>query len=220
MPELAIEVRGAAGAPNAATPTIAFQLAISATPASQAIQTVLLNCQIQIEAHRRRYSTDEQALLRDVFGEPERWAQTLRPLLWTNLTISVPGFTGSISAELTVPCSLDLDSIASKYFEAISLGAVPVSMLFSGTIFYCAEAGVLQASPISWNTEARFVLPAAVWNAAIYPHRQNAASVRLRRDVFERLREFRVKNGFATFDEAVESMLKNAVPLEAQWTGR
>ena len=51
---------------------------------------MLLRCQIQIEPVRRRYTPQEQQRLVELFGEPERWSQTLRPLLWENLNVSVP----------------------------------------------------------------------------------------------------------------------------------
>src|SRR5437868_3881991 len=109
MPELAFKICGAEALRAAAAPAIGIHLEISNVPGTQAIQTVVLNCQIQIEAARRRYAAAEQSRLRDLFGEPERWGQTLHPLLWTNLTTNVPGFTGSVGICLTVPCTLDFN---------------------------------------------------------------------------------------------------------------
>ncbi len=60
----------------------------------EAIHTIALRCQIQIEVTRRRYSPDEQERLLDLFGQPDRWSQTLRNLLWTHATVLVPGFSG------------------------------------------------------------------------------------------------------------------------------
>ena len=56
MPELVFQVRGAEAAGSAAAPTIALYLEITGTPQEQTIQTVVLNCQIQIEAARRSYA--------------------------------------------------------------------------------------------------------------------------------------------------------------------
>ncbi len=208
MSELSFAVRRAEPLRAAAAPAIALQLDLSNNPPEQAIQSILLNCQIQIEAERRRYQATEQARLRDLFGEPERWSQTLHPFLWTNLTTTVPGFTGSIGITLAVPCTLDLCVAASKYFHAIEEGSIPIVLLFSGTVFYRNELNLLQAAPISWNAQARFPLPAGIWKECMDLHHPNMAWLALRRDVFERLNEFRSEQGLATFDHALERMLE------------
>jgi hypothetical protein len=215
MPELSFQVRGAEALRAAAAPTVALHLDVSSTPPGQAIQTVVLNCQIQIEASRRRYATAEQGRLRDLFGEPERWGQTLRPLLWTNLTTTVPAFTGSIGITLAVPCTFDLTVTPSKYFHAVEGDPVPLSLLFSGTIFYRTDANLLQATPIPWDTEARFALPAGIWKECMDLHHLNTAWVGLRRDVFERLYDYKVRHGLATFDDAVERMIGNVLEVNA-----
>jgi hypothetical protein len=215
MPELAFQVRGAEAVCGAAAPTIALHLEISNTPADQAIQSVVLNCQLHIEATRRSYAAAEQDRLRDLFGEPERWGQTLKPLFWTNLTTTVPGFTGSIGTKLAVPCTFDLDVTATKYFFGIESGTVPVTVQFSGSVFYRNDGNQLQAAPIPWSSEARFALPAGIWRQCIDSHYPNTASVLLRRDTFERLYDFKVRHGLATFDEAIERMLANRMGADA-----
>ena len=213
MPELVFQVRGAEAIGWAVSPTIALYLEISSTPPEQTIQTVVLNCQIQIEAARRTYTAAEQSRLRDLFAEPERWEQTLRSLLWTNLTATVPGFSGSIETKLPIPCTLDLNVAAAKYFHAIESGTVPITLLFSGTVFYRNGGNQLQATPIPWNSETRFALPVHLWRECIDLRHPNTAWLGLRRDNFERLYEFKVRHGLATFDEAIERMLGS--PREA-----
>ena len=208
MSELTIQVRGAEAVCAAAAPTVALCLELSS---SETIQTVVLHSQIQIEAPRRRYSGPEQARLRDLFGEPERWGQTLHALLWANLTTTVPGFTGSIGIKLAVPCTFDLNVTASKYFHGVEDGDVPLTILFSGTMFYRTAANQLQAAPIPWNTEARFALPVAIWKQSIDLHHPNTAWLGLRRDVYERLHDFKVERGLASFDEALERMMEAAI---------
>jgi hypothetical protein len=215
MPELTFQVRGAEAVRDVASPAIGLHIEISNSPPRQPVQTVLLNCQIQIEASRRRYAGREHDRLRDVFGEAERWGQTLRPLHWTNLTTTVPGFTGSTAMTLVIPCTFDLNVTPSKYFHAVEGDAVPVLLLFSGTIFYRTDANLLQAAPIPWNTEARFALPAALWKESIDLYHLNTAWIGLRRDVFERLYDYKVQRGLATLDEAVERMIENAVEVGA-----
>ena len=215
MPELVFQVRGAEAAGSAAAPTIALYLEITGTPQEQTIQTVVLNCQIQIEAARRSYAGAEQSRLRDLFAEPKRWGQTLRPLLWTNLTTMVPGFTGSIGTKLAIPYTFDLEVAATKYFHAIEKGTVPITLLFSGTVFYRNGNNQLEAAPIPWNSEARYALPVNIWRECVNLHHPNTAWLGLRRDNFERLYEFKVRHGLATFDEAIERMLGTPVEADA-----
>lgn len=214
MPELVFQIRGAEVVYAAVAPTIALHLEISNSPPDQTIQTVLLYCQVQIEASRRNYSPDEQDRLRDLFAEPERWEQTLRPLLWTNLTTTVPGFTGSVGIKLPIPCPFDLDVTASKFFYAVGSGTVPITLLFSGTIFYHSGTQLL-AVPIPWSSDARFALPMKIWKESIDLHHPNTAWLGLRRDNFERLYAFKVRHGLATFDEAIERMLGSPRKAEA-----
>ena len=87
VPELSFSVEEAAPVPYGAAPALAFKLRITNAVASEAIHTIALRCQIQIEATRRRYSPEEQKRMLDLFGEPERWSQTLRSLLWTHASV-------------------------------------------------------------------------------------------------------------------------------------
>lgn len=212
MPELAIQIRGAEAVRVAAAPTIALDLEISS---DVAIQSVVLHSQIQIEALRRTYSGTEQSRLRDLFGEPERWGQTLRALLWANLTTTVPAFAESIGIKLAVPCTFDLTVTVNKYFHAMEEREVPITVLFCGTMLYRGSGNQLQAAPIPWNTEARFAVPAGLWRQSIDLHHPNTAWLGLRRDVFERLYDYKVQYGLASFDEAMERMLERAVEVSA-----
>ncbi len=93
MPDLQFQVESAAAVVRAATPQLAFKVRITnADP--QPVQSIALRAQIQIEPTRRRYSAQEQQNLRELFGEPERWSSSLHPLLWDNVNVNVPGFTG------------------------------------------------------------------------------------------------------------------------------
>src|SRR5579863_5023910 len=146
MPELNFTVEGADTLRFAAVPTLVLRLRITDNDAGQQIQNVLLTCQIQIEANRRRYNRAEQARLEDLFGEPSRWSRTLRPLHWTYANVMVPPFEGSIDVDLLVPCSFDFNVASTKYFHGLQEGELPLNLLFSGTIFYPDDAGNLQAT--------------------------------------------------------------------------
>lgn len=208
MPDLTFAVRGAEPVRGAAAPAVALQLQISNRPPQETVQTVVLRCQAQIESPRRRYTSLEQQKLRDVFGEPERWGQTLKPLLWSNIAAVVPAFTGSATISLSLPCTFDFHVSATKYFHALTdESTVPLTLLFSGTVFYQSPGHGLQVAPISWTSEARFQLPVRVWKESIALHYGETAWLGLRRDVFERLYDFKVREGLATFEEALQLML-------------
>jgi hypothetical protein len=203
MPELKFEVQGATATPFAAAPTLGFQLQVS-NRGSESIQAVILRCQVQIEPARRRYTAQEQERLLDLFGEISRWGQTLRTILWTHASVAVPAFTGNTVCDLPVPCTFDFNVAATKYFYGLEDGTVPLCLQFSGTIFYLNETGSLQASPISWNAEAKFELPVKTWKEMIELYYPDTAWVCLRRDVFDRLYRYKVENMIPTWEEAVE----------------
>jgi hypothetical protein len=207
MSGLTLAVESAEPVPFAAAPTIAFRLAIGNTNGSRSIQNVALRCQILIEASRRHYNPAEREPLRDLFGEPERWSQTLRSLLWTHASVTVPGFMGATTCELPVPCTFDFNVGAAKYFHAMKSGDIPLCFQFSGTIFYATPDGMLQIDQIDWNREARYRLPAEVWTGMMDHYYPNSAWLRLRRDAFERLYEYKREHGLATWEEAIENLL-------------
>src|SRR5262249_52300684 len=103
MPELSFHVESAESLPLAAVPTLAFKLCIENADPDEVIHSVVLRAQIQIETTRRRYSATEKADLRDLFGEPDRWSRTLRPMLWTHASVMVQRFSGRTSVDLHVP---------------------------------------------------------------------------------------------------------------------
>src|SRR5271155_3383085 len=114
MPELSFQVEGVEVVDNAVTPLLAFKLRLADANPQQTIHTVALRCQIQLEVARRKYTVQDQEHLLDLFGEPSRWGQTLRSLLWTHANLVVPSFTGSTVVDLPVPCTFDFNVAATK----------------------------------------------------------------------------------------------------------
>ncbi len=212
MPALMFSVENAQAQPFAAAPTIAFSLQVANPDSQQAIQSIALRCQILIEAARRHYVAQEREGLRDLFGEPDRWSQTVRSLLWTHVSANVPAFSGAITTDLPVPCTFDFNVAAAKYFHALQDEDVPLCFQFSGTVFYAAPNGTLQIDQIGWDKEARFKLPARIWREMMDHYYPNSAWLRLRRDAFDRLHEYKRRHGMATWEEAIDSLL----PLEKE----
>jgi hypothetical protein len=215
MPDLRFQVDGAEAVRHAAAPTLALKLHVS-DAAGAAVHSVALRCQIRIEPARRRYGPDEQGRLRDLFGEPERWGQTLRPMLWAHTSLVVPPFEGSTVADLQVPCTFDFNVAGTKYFAALEDGVVPLCLLFSGTIFYEGEHGGLQVAQIPWEREANYGLPVRVWRDMMDHYYPNSAWLCLQRDVFDRLVAYRSRRGLPTWELALEELLKAGEEVNAQ----
>jgi hypothetical protein len=204
VPDLNFHVESVAPVEFAASPLLGFRLRVENPSPDETVYTVALHCQVQIEATRRRYSADEQRRLADLFGEPARWSQTLRALLWTHASTVVPRFTDVTTVDLPVACTFDFNIGAIKYFFGLEDGDLPLLFLFSGTIFYQAADGSLQVSLVSWEKEARFRLPVTVWRELMDLHYPNSAWLCLRRDAFELLLQYKQQHGIPTWEEAIE----------------
>jgi hypothetical protein len=208
MPDLRFKIESASVVPFAAVPMLAFQLQIENAAAGEQIHTIALRCQIQIEVTRRRYAPEEQERLVDLFGNPDRWSQTLRSLLWTHVNLVVPGFAGANTViDLQVPCTFDFNVAATKYFEGLTDGDIPLNMLFSGTVFYAHPDSLLQVAPISWEQEAKYKLPVKLWREMMDTYYPNSAWINLRRDVFDRLYRYKMQQGIPTWEQAIERVL-------------
>jgi hypothetical protein len=192
------------------TPALAFDLRVANSVPEQSIQAVLLRCQILIEVARRHYTPAEQDQLRELFDEPGRWGDTLRPMTLANTSLNLPAFCGSTGHLITVPCTLDFNVGTAKYFRGITDGDIPLSFLFSGSVFYLGCEGALQISPIPWNKEARFRLPVQVWKSLFDMYHPNSAYLSLSRDVFDELYRFKMSAGFTTLEQTIEHMLSIA----------
>ncbi len=207
MPELNFKIEGADAVTYAAAPLLAFKLRLTNTPADQTIHTVVLRAQIQIDVTRRRYTPQEQEQLTDLFGDAGRWSQTLRSMLWTHASVVVPEFQKETVVDVPVPCTFDFNVAATKYFHGLKDGDLPLIFLFSGTVFYEDEGGSLQVAPISWEKEDKFRLPVKAWRDLIESYYPNSAWLSLRKDVFERLYEYKVRHGIPTWEQTLERVL-------------
>lgn len=201
MPDLSFSVEAAAVTPFAVVPMLGFTLRVTNRPADEVVHTAVVRCQIQLDVTRRQYDNEEASKLRDLFGERDRWGSTLKSLLWTHVGVIVPSFTGETAVEMPVPCTFDFNVAATKYFYALADGEVPLTFLFSGTVFYQHP---LQVAPIPWDREARFRLPVQVWRDLMDQYYPNLAWLALRRDIFERLYRFKIARGIPTWEQAME----------------
>jgi hypothetical protein len=202
--ELAFAVRDAQPVSWAAVPQLAFALEITSP---RPLRGLTLQCQIQIEPARRGYEPEEQQRLVDLFGEASRWGETLKTMLWTHVPVNAPAFEGTRAVELFVPCSFDFNIAVTKYLHGLQSGEIPLRFLFSGSIFYDDADSRLQIMQLSWSAEAEYRLPVEVWRRMMELHYPGAAWLSLRRDVFERLLQYKSRHGLPTWDQTLELLL-------------
>jgi Family of unknown function (DUF6084) len=209
MPDLDFRIASVQTVPFAAAPMVSFGLHVRNVPAEEKIHSVALRCQIQVEVTKRKYTSEEQEKLRDLFGEPGRWSQTLRNLLWTHVSSVVPAFAAETTVDVQVPCSFDFNVAATKYFYGLQDGEIPLVFQFSGTVFYQDGEAGLSVAPISWDKESKFRLPVKTWCETMEMYYPNSAWLCLRKDVFDRLYQYKVRNGILTWEQALENLLSS-----------
>jgi len=210
MPELGFYIDDVAAMPHAATPMLAARLRVENARVLEPVHSISLNCQIMIEPLGRGYSAAEEARLHDLFGERERWAQSMKPLLWTIAVLRVKAFTETITIDVPLPCTLDFDVAATKYFYGLEQGEIRASATFSGTVFYARADGALQVMQIPWQSEARFQVSSAQWRAAIDAHYPGNLWLRLPRETFDRLYRYKVLKKIPRWEQLVDHLIDQA----------
>lgn len=209
VPDLTFRIEGAESTEYAAAPSIRFLLRVAAEP-QRSIRSLQLNVQVRIVPGQRGYTAEEQRRLIDLFGLPDRWATSLQSLLWTQASVTVPPFMGATAVDVAVPCTYDFEVAGARYMHGLREGEIPLEFLFSGTVFYADGDGALRTGRISWEREARYRLPVEVWRRTMDQYFPNAAWLRVRRDVFDRLVDYRATRSLPTWEAALESLLASA----------
>jgi hypothetical protein len=207
MADLTFDCIGARAERYAVMPSISLALRISET-SGQRIDAIALRCQIRIEPTRRRYSPVEEQRLKDLFGETTQWADTLKPMQFTNVSTMVPGFSGSTEIQLPVTFSYDLEIGSGRYFASLEAGEIPL-LLFSGTIFSVTD-GRLQVQQVPWSKEASYRLPVGVWREAVDVHFPNSGWITMSRQTLDELQSFKTRRALPTWDATVSALLAEA----------
>jgi Family of unknown function (DUF6084) len=206
--ELVFDCVGAHADKYAVAPSMSLTLRIAET-SGQKVEAIALRCQIRIEPTRRHYTDAEAERLNDLFGETKRWADTLRPLQFTTVSVMVPGFTGSVELDLPVMLSYDLEIGSTKYFAGLEGGEIPLLLLFSGTVFTTVD-GRMQAQQVPWSKEAPYRLPVSLWREAIDMHFPNSAWIRMSLRTLGELRRFKTRQALPTWDATLAALLARA----------
>jgi len=203
--------------PYAAAPQLTARLRIEET-SGQTIHAIALRCQVRIEPQRRGYRDEDAAGLASLFGERGRWSQTLRPFLWMQTNTMVQGFTGITEADLALPCSYDFEVTGSRYLHALGEGAVPMSLMFSGTVFTKGSNG-FGVQQVPWDSDTSYQLPVEVWRQVIDFYYPSTGWIRMDRDVITELAEFKAKHGLTTWEETVQRLLRDGEAVEPRGAG-
>lgn len=212
MSDLAFTVLDVSPEPYAAAPTLFARLRITEATGER-VHAIALRCQVQIEPRRRAYTGEEKTDLADLFGVPSRWGETLRSVLWTQSSTMVQGFTGSIDVDLPLPCTYDFEVAAAKYLQALDGDDVPLSLLFSGTVFTRGVSG-FGVEQIPWHLEASHRMPVRVWRDLMDAHFPNTGWIRLDRETLRRLARFRSERALTDWNQVFDALLP-ADELEA-----
>jgi hypothetical protein len=191
-----------------ATPRLIARVRVTVAD-GEPIQAIALRCQIRIEPLRRHYTEEEAEGLADLFGPRERWVNTQRTFLWQHATSMVQGFTGVTEVAMPLECTYDFEVAASKYLHALREGAVPLLFLFSGMVFVQGERG-FSVRQVSWECEAQYEMPVAVWSDLIRMHYPNAGWVRLAHDTVSALAAYKSARGMLDFEDAITTLLAEA----------
>jgi hypothetical protein len=194
--------------PYAVSPQLTARLRLEETT-GQHVHAIALRCQVRIEPQRRPYEPAEQEGLLGLFGERGRWAQTLKPFQWMQCQATVQGFVGRTEVELALPCTYDLEVIGARYLHALNAGDVPLTLLFSGTVFTRGSTG-FGVEHIPWSCEARYAMPVAVWRDMIESYYPNTGWVRLGSETLTTLAGYRARHGLVSWDETVQKLLAAA----------
>jgi hypothetical protein len=206
--ELVFDCVAARAEQYAVAPTMSLTLRIAETTGVK-VDAIALRCQIRIEPTRRRYSDTEAERLNDLFGDTQRWADTLKPLQFTTVSVMVPGFAGSTELDLPVMLSYDLEIGSTRYFAGLEGGEIPLLLLFSGTVFAAVD-GRLQVQQVPWSKEASYRLPVSVWREAIEAHFPNSAWIRMSLRTLDELQRFKTREALPTWDATIAALLERA----------
>jgi hypothetical protein len=206
IPEPEFEVLGARPVKYAAAPMLMLDLQVS-EPTGRPVYMIALTIQVMIEPARRRYDDATRERLLELFGPPERWSVTTRSLVWCQLDVLVPAFTGSTTVAVPVTCNYDLELAAAKYLHSLPDGEAPLALHFNGTIYYPGDDGRLQMVLVPWTKSIDFRMPVSAWRETVEHYYPNTGWVALRTETLEALQRAKVDRGLATLDATVSALV-------------
>ncbi|MGQ0625285.1 MAG: DUF6084 family protein [Sporichthyaceae bacterium] len=213
MVDLAFECIDITSDPYAAGPTLVFRLRIREA-SGERMHAIALRAQIRIEPQKRRYAPEESARLNHLFGDPTRYADTLKPMQFAMASVMVPSFRGDVEVDLHVPCTYDMEIASTSYFNGLRTGEIPLLLLFSGTAIAKGATG-FSVTQIPWNLEANYFLPVTEWRAMIDHFFPGCGWVRLGAETLDALAAYKTARALPSFEMVVDVLLAEALAAEA-----
>jgi hypothetical protein len=123
----------------------------------------------------------------------------------------VQGFTDATDVDLVLPCTYDVEVAGAKYLQALGDGHVPLTFLFSGTVFTRGASG-FGVEQVPWQHEAGYRLPVHVWRSLMDVQFPGQGWLRLDRDTLAALARYRSAHMHTSWDETVTALLTTATP--------
>jgi Family of unknown function (DUF6084) len=207
VPEPEFEVVGARADEYAASPTVVFSVR-ARERSGREVYTVALSTRILVDPTGRGYDEAARESLYDLFGPPERMAASMQSLVWGQVAVLVPSFTGEVVFDVPIACTYDLEVASAKYFASLTGGVVPLDFHFNGTILYSGDEDRLQIVHVPWSCTARYRMPVAVWRKAVAACFAQTGWIRLHEETLERLRRRQTERGAPSFDAVVSDLLE------------
>ena len=208
-PEPDFSVLGVTAVKYAAAPMLTFDLHVSESSGRQ-VYMIALTIQVMIEPARRIYDDATRERLKGLFGDPERWAVTTRSLVWAQVDVVIPAFTGSTTVSVPITCSYELEVAAAKYFHSLPDGEAPLAFHFNGTIYYKDYDGQMQMVLVPWTQSCDYRMPVATWRDLIEMYYPNTAWVALNGATIDALQKAQVNRGLATADACIMQLLEES----------
>lgn len=206
VPDLDFAVTGARAAADSAVPSLAFRLALARTGGGT-VRSVSLTTDVRIDVAHRGYDRADRLVMARLFGQPEQWATSMRPLTWARVTMVVPAFGERTEIDLPVPCSRDMELAVTSYFHGVRDGEIPLDFLFSGTVFHDGPDGRLRTAQISWDKDTAFRLPSGLWQEVTGRYDGGTSWLPLSPGTYGELTAHRDRHALTGWDETVADLL-------------
>ena len=149
-PEPEFQVLGATGRRHAAVPALDFDVHVTEPGGRQVLRDRAQRPDHDRAGAARSYDAETRERLVELFGAPERWATTTRSLVWHQVDVLVPAFTGATTFRVAVPAATTSRWPPPSTSTALPDGEVPLAFHFNGTVLYRGDDGRLQMSLVPW----------------------------------------------------------------------
>lgn len=209
VPEPEFDVIGARADLYAASPTVIFSVHVR-EPSEREVYTIALSTRILVDPTGRGYDEASREALYDLFGPPETMVASMQSLVWGQVAVLVPSFTGELTFDVPIACTYDLEVATAKYFASLADGVAPLDFHFNGTIFYAGKHDRLQIVHVPWSCTARYRMPVAIWRDAVAARFAQTGWIRLHRETLDRLRRRQTERGAPSFEAIVSDLLEES----------